>query len=114
MSATPQMNPYARHVLLCTGNHCDPARQAEVLYAQLPTLLGDLAAYANPQRVKRGTSPCLGVCRGGPLLVVYPDGIWYHHVDLALLQRIIAVHLRTGQPLWEHVFHRLTTEDQHA
>ena len=33
-----------------------------------------------PQRVKRGETPCLGVCSNGPIVVVYPDGIWYADV----------------------------------
>ena len=49
----------------------------------------------------------LGVCYNGPLLVVYPDGIWYHHVDEALLERIIEEHLISGKPIEEYVFHRL-------
>jgi len=107
MTHPPQMNRYARHVLLCTGRHCDPDGQAEALYARLPHLLADLGRYENPCRIKRGTTPCLGVCSGGPLLVVYPDGIWYHHVDADLLQRIVETHLHGGEPLWVHVFHRL-------
>jgi (2Fe-2S) ferredoxin len=67
-----------------------------------------LAEYANPERVKRGVSPCLGVCSGGPLLVVYPEGIWYHHVDEALLQRIVDEHLRQGKPVEEFIFHRMS------
>ncbi|NJK79525.1 MAG: (2Fe-2S) ferredoxin domain-containing protein [Chloroflexaceae bacterium] len=101
------MNPYRHHILLCTGRYCDPAGRAAALYALLPRLLGELGHYDNPCRVKRGTTPCLGVCSGGPLLVVYPEGIWYHHVDETLLQQIITEHLEEGRPLWQHVFHQL-------
>lgn len=103
----PEMAPYARHVFICTGNYCDPLHKAERLYAQLGKLLGDLGDYANPVRVKRGVTPCLGVCYNGPLLVVYPDGIWYHSVDEALLRRIVDEHLRNNQPVEEYIFHRL-------
>ncbi|HVU13542.1 MAG TPA: hypothetical protein VHD90_19820, partial [Phototrophicaceae bacterium] len=86
---------------------CDPDGKASALYQKLPALLGDLAAYDNPCRVKRGITPCLGVCAGGPILVVYPDGIWYHHVDEALLQRIVDEHLRGDQPIESAIFHQL-------
>ena len=107
MAEVPLMSPYTRHVFLCTGHFCDPEGRASTLYKQLPILLGDLGDYDNPCRVKRGVTPCLGVCVGGPILAVYPDGIWYHHVDEALLQRIVDEHLRRDQPVEEAIFHRL-------
>ena len=107
MNDAPEMAPYARHVLICTGAYCDPLRQADHLYHRLRRYLGELGAYDNPVRVKRGTTPCLGVCYGGPLLVVYPDGIWYHNVDDALLRRIVDEHLRNNRPVEEAIFHRL-------
>jgi (2Fe-2S) ferredoxin len=106
MADAPQMSPYRRHLLLCTGHYCDPTGQAKRLYALLPSLLGDLAAYDNPERVKRGITACLGVCTGGPLLVVYPDGVWYHHVNEGLLAQIVEEHLRDERPVQAAIFHQ--------
>jgi (2Fe-2S) ferredoxin len=103
----PSQAPYARHLFFCTGRYCDPEGKAQGLYASLTRKLGELGRYDNPVRVKRGVTPCLGVCYNGPLLVVYPDGIWYHHVDEALLDRIITEHLIDGRPVVEFVFHQL-------
>lgn len=103
----PNQAPYTRHLFLCIGKYCDPAGKAYALYQRLAHKLGELGRYDNPLRVKRGVTPCLGVCYNGPLLVVYPDGIWYHHVDEAVLDRIIAEHLVAGRPVEEYIFHRL-------
>ncbi|MCS6849509.1 MAG: (2Fe-2S) ferredoxin domain-containing protein [Anaerolineae bacterium] len=103
----PTMAPYTRHVLICTGHYCDPEGKAERLYRALPGLLGNLGRYDNPQRIKRGTCPCLGVCYGGPIAVVYPEGIWYRVPDEAALRRIVEEHLRGGEPVAELIFHRL-------
>ena len=103
----PQMEPYARHVLVCTGQFCSPNRKGRHLYAQLAQLLQREGLLFGPRRVKRGETPCLGVCAGGPILVVYPEGIWYAGVTPALLERIVVEHLRDGRIVEEAVFHRL-------
>ena len=108
MSNEPKTNPYRRHLFICTGKYCDPDRKAPGLYRKLAAMLGQLGSYHNPDRVKRGETPCLGICRGGPIVAVYPEGVWYHHVDEAILQRIIEEHLGHDQPVSEHIFHCLS------
>ena len=55
------MSPYGRHIFLCTGRFCAPEGQANALYQRLPALLGELSAYDNPCRVKRGIVPRAGI-----------------------------------------------------
>ena len=101
------MELYRRHVLVCTGSFCSPDRRGRSLYAQLASLLDREGLLFGPTRVKRGETPCLGVCAGGPIVVVYPDGIWYAGVTPELLDRIVVEHLKGGRPVEEAVFHRL-------
>ena len=103
----PSMTPYARHILICSGAYCDPDGLAKRLEHRLAMKLGDLGDYTNPVRVKRGMVSCLGVCIGGPIVVVYPEGIWYHHVDEEALDRIVDEHLMQNRPVEELIFHRL-------
>jgi (2Fe-2S) ferredoxin len=102
------MESYSRHVLVCTGGYCSPNHDGAALYRLLPALLQREGLLFGPQRVKRGETPCLGVCAGGPIVVVYPDGVWYAGVTPALLERIVVEHLRQGRVVEEAVFHRLT------
>ena len=100
------MDPYRRHVLICTGGFCSADRRGRALYSQLATLLQQEGLLFGPGRVKRSEAPCLGVCAGGPIVVVYPEGIWYGGVTPALLERIVVEHLRDGCVVEDAVFHR--------
>jgi (2Fe-2S) ferredoxin len=102
-----QMDPYRRHVLVCTGSFCSPDRRGRQLYSLLASLLEREDLLFGPDRVKRGETPCLGVCAGGPIVVVYPEGVWYAGVTPQLLERIVVEHLRGGRVVEEAVFHRL-------
>lgn len=101
------MEPYSRHVIICTGDYCSPERKVEELYSLLATLLERESLLFGPTRVKRGETPCLGVCESGPIVVVYPDGVWYARVTPELLERIVTDHLKQGKIVEEAVFHRL-------
>ena len=109
-SLPPQMEPYSRHVLVCTGNFCAPDRRGRQIYSLLAELLQREDLLFGPDRVKRGETPCLGVCSSGPIVVVYPEGIWYSNVTPDLLERIVVEHLKRGQPVEEAIFHRLSGE----
>jgi (2Fe-2S) ferredoxin len=103
----PEMEPYRRHVLVCTGGFCSDNRAGRAIYARLALLLQREGLLFGPTRVKRSEAPCLGVCVGGPIVVVYPEGVWYAGVSLELLERIVVEHLKGGRVVDEAVFHRL-------
>ena len=104
------MESYSRHVLICTGAFCSPERRGRELYAMLPALLEREDLLFGPRRVKRGETPCLGVCERGPVAVVYPDGVWYAELTPQLLERIVVEHLRDGRAVEDAVFHRTNVD----
>lgn len=105
------MEPYTRHVVVCTGGYCSRDRKGRALYSQLASLLQREDLLFGPRRVKRSEVPCLGVCAGGPILVVYPEGTWYAHVTPELLERIVVEHLKNGREVRDAVFHRLARDE---
>ncbi len=103
----PQMDPYARHVIVCTGGYCSTDGRGRQIYSELARLLQRENLLFGPTRVKRGETPCLGVCSAGPIMAVYPEGVWYANLTPKLLERIVVEHLRDGNVVTEAVFHRL-------
>ncbi len=101
------MRQYGRQILTCTYGRCVEPDTAQASHTHLFKQLGIYKKLRNPERIKCTTTDCLGVCENGPIVVVYPDGIWYQHVTPAVMDRIFNEHLIGGQPVEEYVFHRL-------
>jgi (2Fe-2S) ferredoxin len=40
---------------------------------------------------------CLGFCAAGPLMVVYPDGVWYRPTTPEDIDEIVEPHLKHGE-----------------
>jgi (2Fe-2S) ferredoxin len=47
---------------------------------------------------------CLRVCTQGPIMVVQPDGVWYHSADPAVIDRVLQEHVLGGRPVAEYQF----------
>jgi len=46
--------------------------------------------------VRVNSAGCLGRCELGPVLVVYPDGVWYRFETIADIDEILETHLGRG------------------
>eukprot|EP01036_Dinobryon_divergens_P033795 gene33795-43673_t len=58
--------------------------------------------------VSRTKANCLQVCvpQSGPIVVVYPEGIWYHSCTPEVLDLILESHIRNGIPLEQYRFNK--------
>jgi len=54
---------------------------------------------AGPGGVRVNKAGCMDRCAGGPVAVVYPEGIWYTYVDAGDIDEIVESHLVGGKPV---------------
>ena len=100
------MGPYKKYVFVCTGPRCAP-ETSSALYSQLKARLKELGlADEGPHRIARSQCQCFGICEGGPILAVFPDGIWYCGLTPQKMERIIQEHLLGNRPVQEFIFHQ--------
>ena len=92
---------YRHHVFFCT-NKRDDGRQscedcgASALRAYAKDKVKALG-LAGPGGVRVNSAGCLDRCSQGPVVVVYPEGVWYSYVDQDDLDEIIDEHLQHGR-----------------
>jgi (2Fe-2S) ferredoxin len=68
--------------------------------SELHTRLQQLTKEAGlAGRVRINKSGCLDQCEHGPTVVVYPDAVWYGHVQPEDAEAIVKEHLIGGQPV---------------
>jgi (2Fe-2S) ferredoxin len=106
LPAKPRIQPYRRHLLVCTGPRCAQEGAAQALFDSLGKLLQDQGLHEGELRVKRSRVGCFAACRGGPIVCVQPDGVWYYDVTPENMARIARQHLAGGELVEELVFHR--------
>lgn len=95
------MSFFTHHVFFCTnqraaGEMCCENHSAGTLLAYAKD---KIAAAGKKDSIRINKAGCLGRCDVGPVLVVYPEAIWYTYVDQEDIDEIIESHLLGGQPV---------------
>lgn len=104
MRPTPQPRPadgagrrFEMHVFVCVS---ESACMKDGPAMEIRNLLKSKLKKAGLKDVLRiNQAGCLGQCGHGPMLVVYPEGVWYSHVSLEDAQRIWTEHIEGGVPV---------------
>jgi (2Fe-2S) ferredoxin len=54
---------------------------------------------SGPGKIRINKAGCLDRCADGPVMVIYPEGIWYTFIDTEDVEEIIQSHLIQGRPV---------------
>jgi (2Fe-2S) ferredoxin len=92
---------YERHIFFCLNQRSG----GEACCADYPAQQGfdrckaqvKAAGLAGPGKVRVNKAGCLDRCAAGPVVVVYPEAVWYSYVDLDDIDEIVESHLKNGQ-----------------
>ena len=87
------MGQYKYHVFVCTSGKTCPNEGAEAVHEVLKKGVKD-AGLKGTVRVNH--SGCMNQCGHGPMVVVYPEDVWYARVDQRGARRIVNEHLVGG------------------
>jgi (2Fe-2S) ferredoxin/predicted O-methyltransferase YrrM len=95
------MEPFRVHLFVCTQQKPEGviSCSANGSLAVLDQLDREIQARGLDGDVQLTTSGCMGLCDEGPVMVVYPAGVWYRHVQPSDVREIVDVQLRDGQPV---------------
>jgi len=83
------------HVMICGGTGCTSSGSQKIIEA----FEAEVKAKGLDEEVKIVRTGCFGLCSVGPIVIVYPDGTFYSHVDAADVSEIVEEHLLKGRPV---------------
>ena len=100
------MKVFRAHILVCGGTGCK-ATGSEVIH---PALVQEVARRGLSKEVLIVETGCNGFCAAGPIMVVYPEGVFYQKVAVADVPEIIEEHIVKGRPVERLMYHEPVTE----
>lgn len=98
MNAAPY---YSHHVFFCCNQRepgtrpCCADRGAAALRDHAKRRVQSLG-LAGPGKVRVNLAGCLDRCEEGPVIAIYPEGVWYTYVDQTDIDEIVDSHLVGG------------------
>jgi (2Fe-2S) ferredoxin len=91
------MGQYRTHVFVCTsGDECPAQGDVEQF---VKYLRGEAARAGLKDQVRVNKAGCFSQCGHGPMMVVYPEDVWYAGVRAEDLKEIFESHIVGGTPV---------------
>jgi len=98
---------YRSHVLICTGTGCVSSGSKTIKHE----LQDQLSAKDLLDEIKIVETGCHGFCEKGPIMVVYPEGVFYCQIKEEDVAEIVDEHLLKGRIVDRLLFKEPMTEE---
>jgi len=80
-------------ILMCAGGGCISSGEESCLQA----LQKAVEKYSLQEVVKIVETGCMGMCDAGPLMVIYPEGVYYQKLTAEDVEKIVSEHILKGR-----------------
>lgn len=93
--------PFKHHLFFClnersNGENCCAQHNAFELFTYAKNRIKELG-LSGAGKIRVNKAGCLDACNLGPVMVIYPEGIWYTFIDTHDIEEIIQSHLIKGK-----------------
>ncbi len=93
------MGQYRHHVFVCTSGKSCAKQGAEDVHGAIKSAIKNHGVKGT---VRVNHAGCMNQCGNGPMVVVYPEDVWYSRVNIRGALRIVREHLIGGQPVGDY------------
>ena len=98
---------YRAHVLVCGGTGCTSSGSAQIIQA----LKDEIKKNGLENEVAVVKTGCHGLCAEGPVMIVYPEAVFYSQVKPEDVEEIVSEHLLKGRVVERLVYHEAKRSD---
>lgn len=105
--AASEDKQYEKEILVCAGTGCISSKSIEFVEA----LKEELAKNELTDKVNIVKTGCFGLCAQGPIVIIYPEAVFYHHVQAKHAKKIVSEHLIKGKLVEKLLYHDSETKE---
>ncbi len=98
------------HALICGGTGCTSSGSMDFKAA----LTTEIEKAGLTDEVKVVQTGCFGLCALGPIMIVYPEGTFYSHVQVEDVPEIVNEHFLKGRPVQRLIYNDVSAETKAA
>lgn len=100
-------NQYEKEILVCAGTGCISSKSGEFVEA----LKEELTKHELTEKINIVKTGCFGLCAQGPIVIIYPEAVFYHQVQPKHAKKIVSDHLVKGKLVEKLLYHDNETKE---